>query len=97
MSNEKEGLGTEFAPQSVEGFNYKLPAIRIVERYGRKEIELEFATADDYAAYKRIEAEAVMTDKQKYDAVLRSDRISSEDTIKRLYGIVERLSKSSLI
>lgn len=97
MSNEKEGLGAEFASQSVEGISYKLPAIRIIERYGRKEIELEFATADDYAAYKRIESESLMADKQKYDAAVRSDRISSEDTIKRLYDIVERLSKSSLI
>ena len=70
MSNEEEGLDTEFTPQSVEGFNYRLPAIRIIERYGRREIELEFATAEDYAAYKRIEAEAVMTDKQKYDTAV---------------------------
>ena len=71
MSNEKESLDTEFASQSVDGISYKLPAIRIIERYGRKEIELEFATADDYAAYKRIEAEAVMNDKQKYDAAVK--------------------------
>lgn len=68
MSNEKEDLDTEFAPQSVERFNYKLPAIRIIEKYGRREVELEFATAEDYAAYKRIEAEAVMADKQNDDA-----------------------------
>lgn len=63
VNNEKEGLGTDFAPQSVEGFNYKLPAIRIVERYGRKEIELEFDTTDDYAAYKRIEADGLIAAK----------------------------------
>lgn len=88
MSNEKEGSTV---------FSYKSPAIMITERNGDIEKVLEFATAEDYAAYKRIETEALMTDKQKYDAVLRSDRISSEDTIKRLYDIVERLSKSSLI
>lgn len=88
MGNEKEG-------QTV--FSYKAPAIMITERNGNIETVLEFATADDYAAYKRIESESLMADKQKYDAVLRSDRISSEDTIKRLYDIVERLSKSSLI
>lgn len=71
MSNEKEGLGAEFASQSVEGISYKLPAIRIIERYGRKEIELEFATADDYAAYKRIEAAALMADKQRRDEAVK--------------------------
>jgi len=89
MSNEKEGLGAEFASQSVEGISYKLPAIRIIERYGRKEIELEFATADDYAAYKRIEADAVMTDKQKYDAAVRSAcevaRSAIDESVKHHY------------
>ena len=61
MGNEKEG-------QTV--FSYKAPAIMITERNGDIEKVLEFATAEDYAAYKRIEAEAVMTDKQKYDTAV---------------------------
>lgn len=62
MGNEKEG-------QTV--FSYKAPAIMITERNGDTEKVLEFATADDYAAYKRIEAEAVMTDKHKRDEAVK--------------------------
>lgn len=56
MSNEKEGSTV---------FSYKAPAIMITERNGDNENVLEFATAEDYAAYKRIEAEAMMNDKHK--------------------------------
>lgn len=87
VNNEKEGLDADFASQSVEGFNYKLPAIRITERYGRKEIELEFATAEDYAAYKRIEAEAAMTDKQKYDAAVNKSCEQVQKAIKAMEGV----------
>lgn len=87
MSNEKEGLDAEFASQSVESFNYKLPAIRIIERYGRKEIELEFATAEDYAAYKRIEDGAVMTDMQKYDAAVKKSCEQVQKAIKAMEGV----------
>lgn len=62
MSNEKEG-------QTV--FSYKAPAIMITERNGDVEKVLEFATADDYAAYKRIEAEALMTDQQRRDEAVK--------------------------
>lgn len=99
MSNKKECLDASFAHPT---FNLRHPlvksiAIKITERDGDIEKVLEFATTEDCAAYKRIEAEPLITDKQKYDAVLRSDRISSEDTIKRLYDIVDLLSKSSSI
>lgn len=47
MGNEKEGSTV---------FSYKAPAIMITERNGDIEKVLEFATAEDYAAYKRIEA-----------------------------------------
>lgn len=97
MSNEKEDLDTKFASQVAEVVNCKLPAIKVIKRAGSKEVEFEFATFEDYKSYMLFEEEAEMDDKQKYDAVLRSDRISSEDTIKRLYDIVERLSKSGLI
>lgn len=56
MGNEKEGSAV---------VNYKAPAIMITERNGDTEKVLEFATADDYAAYKRIEDWSLMTDKQK--------------------------------
>ena len=62
MGNEKEG-------QTV--FSYKAPAIMITERNGDIEKVLEFATAEDYAAYKRIEAEALMTDKQRRDEAVK--------------------------
>lgn len=77
MSNEKEGLDTEFAPQSSEGFNYKIPAIRIIEMHGRREIELEFATTEDYAAYKRIETDGLVSvdinnaDKEKAKEIVK--------------------------
>lgn len=97
MSNEKEDLDTKFASQGAEVVNCKLPAIKIIKRAGSKEVEFEFATFEDYKSYMLFEEEAEMDDKQKYDAVLRSDRLSSEDTIKRLHDIVERLSKSGSI
>lgn len=56
MSNEKEGSTV---------FSYKAPAIMITERNGDIEKVLEFATVDDYDAYKRIEDEALITDKHK--------------------------------
>lgn len=62
MGNEKEG-------QTV--FSYKAPAIMITERNGDIEKVLEFATADDYAAYKRIEAAALMADKQRRDEAVK--------------------------
>lgn len=65
MSNEKGGLAANSISPSLGSFSYKSPAIMITERNGDIEKVLEFATADDYAAYKRIESEAVMTDKQK--------------------------------
>lgn len=62
MNNEKEGSTV---------FSYKAPAIMITERNGDIEKVLEFATAEDYAAYKRIEAEALMTDKQRRDEAVK--------------------------
>lgn len=56
MSNEKEGSTV---------FSYKAPAIMITERNEDNEKVLEFATAEDYAAYKRIEAESMMSDNHK--------------------------------
>ncbi len=55
MSNEKEGSTV---------FSYKAPAIMITERNGDNEKVLEFATADDYAAYKRIEMDMVFSVEQ---------------------------------
>lgn len=91
MSNEKEDLDTEFAPQSSEGFNYKIPAIRIIERHGRREIELEFATAEDYAAYKRIEAEAVVVDKQKIVSVNNNnaDKEKAKEIVKIIQNAID--------
>lgn len=54
MSNEKEGSTV---------FGYKAPAIMITERNSDIEKVLEFATADDYAAYKRIEADGLIAAK----------------------------------
>lgn len=62
MSNEKECSTV---------FSHKAPAIMITECNGDTEKVLEFATADDYAAYKRIDAEALMTDKQKRDEAVK--------------------------
>lgn len=65
MSNEKEGLAVNSISSSLGSFSCKTPAIMITERSGAIEKVIEFATAEDYAAYKRIEAEALMTDKYK--------------------------------
>lgn len=65
MSNEKEGLAVNSISSSIGNFCYKAPAIMIAERNGDNEKVLEFATAEDYAAYKRIESEVVVTDKHK--------------------------------
>ena len=71
MSNEKEGLAVNSISSSIGNFSYKAPAIIITERNGDTEKVLEFATAEDYAAYKRIETEALMTDKQKRDEAVK--------------------------
>jgi hypothetical protein len=80
MGNEKEGSTV---------FSYKAPAIIITERNGDVEKVLEFATADDYAAYKQIEAEAWMADKQKYDAAVKkaceAARSAIDEISKRTY------------
>lgn len=71
MSNEKEDLAVNSISSSIGNFCHKAPAIMITERNGDDEKVLEFATAEDYAAYKRIEAEPLITDKQKYDAAVK--------------------------
>ena len=92
MSNEKEGLGASFAHPT---FNLRPPlvkstAIKITERNGDAEKVLEFATADDYAAYKQIEAEAVMTDKQKYDAAVKK-------TCEAVQSAIDEISKHTYL
>lgn len=89
MSNEKEGLDASFAYPT---FNLRPPlvkstAIKVTERNGDAEKVLEFATADDYAAYKRIEAEAVMTDKQKHDAAVKISCEQLQRAIKAMEGV----------
>lgn len=87
MSNEKEGLAANSISPSLGSFSYKSPAIMITERNGDIEKVLEFATADDYAAYKRIEAEAVMTDKQRHDAAVNKSCEQVQKAIKAMEGV----------
>lgn len=90
MSNEKEGSTV---------FSYKAPAIMITERNGDIEKVLEFATAEDYAAYKRIEAEPLITDNQKYDAAVKkaceAARSAIDESVKHHYWAV-MLSKGKI-
>lgn len=88
MSNKKECLDASFAHPT---FNLRPPlvkstAITITERNGDIEKVLEFATADDYAAYKRIEAEAMMTDKQENDAAVKK-------TCEAVQSAIDEISK----
>ena len=68
-------------------FSYKAPAIMITERNGDIEKVLEFATAEDYAAYKRIETEPLITDKQKYDAAVKKSCEQVQKAIKAMEGV----------
>lgn len=86
MSNEKE-VSTVFS--------YKTPAIMITERYGDTEKVFEFTTADDYAAYKRIERDW-LTSADK-DGVNVSIEKTGEEKTEALVKIVKNAIDSAEI